>query len=296
MKALTRTAYGVYLQNALYTGLPFQMFPNTTLNEKLGILEGIAPPAHHYPQLKYFCIGNGAHRYVTNAQNLSKPMPLQHLGTDGSLFKPMPFVLREPNNDLSPQERALYALRREEDYNGKRFIAYYLRRLDTAASKTEMIIMEVDEKGNRLRERPFIPDKSNLNPIPQELSSSGLNIIKGQYVSVKTHIELEFTAEQCEELRNVSNIMYADEGFAIISEIGLVSGLDKNITIAGTGLAGGSQFNEVISAQVCHIAHTYHSAVYADVGFTIDLDAGATEPLFKLDKEAINSVTAVQTP
>lgn len=296
MKSLVRTVYGVYLQNVLYSGLPYQMYPNTTLNEKLEILPGIAPPSSTYPQLKYFCIGNGGHQMSMGANNIPKTTPTQHLSTDASLFKPMPFVLREPNNDLSPQERALYALRREESYNGKKFIAYYLRRLDYAMAKTEMKIYQVDEQGNRISEMPFIPNKSNLNPTPQQLSSSGLNVIKGQYGSVTTHIDIVFTPEQCMELANVANIMYADEELAIVSEVGLVSGIDKNITIAGTGLAANSQFTEVIASQICHIAHTQHSAVHSDLGFTISLNVGASEPLFKLDKEAINSVTAVTTP
>lgn len=293
MKSLIRTAYGVYLQNCLYSGQPFQMLPNTTLNEKLNIQAGVEPPSLYYPQLKYFCIGNGGHMSSIGANNIPKSVPTQHLSTDASLFKPMPFVLREPNNDLTPQERALYALRREEEYNGKRFIAYYLRRIDYTLAKTEMKVFQVDEKGNRVSEAPFTPNQSNLNPVPQQISSSGLNVIKGQYISVMTNIDLTFTPDQCLELANVANVMYADEELAIVSEVGLVSGLDKNITIA-TQQNANSSFTEVIAAQVCHIAHTNHSAMTDDLGFTISLSVGATEPLFKLDKAAINSVSAVQ--
>lgn len=287
MKSLIRTPYGIYLQNVLYSGLPFSMIPFTTLNEKLNILKNIAPPANTYPQLKYFCIGNGGHEVSMGANNIPKVIPTQHLSTDASLFKPMPFVLREPQNDLTPQERALYSLRREETYNGKKFVAYYLRRIDYSLARTEMKLFQVDEKGNRIQESPFVPDSRNLNPTPQKLSSSGLNVIKGQYISVETNIDLIFTAEQAQELRNVANIMYADEELAIVSEVGLVSGMDRTIN-----LTNGSQFKEVIAAQVCHIAHTAHSAYTNDLGFKMALAVAAAEPLFKLDKDAVNGISA----
>lgn len=286
MKSLIRTPYGIYLQNALYSGLPYSMIPNTTLNEKLSILAGVAPPQNAYPQLKYFCIGNGGHQMAIGANNIPKHVPTQHLATDASLFKPMPFILREPQNDLIPQERALYALRREEQYNGKTFIAYYLRRIDYSLARVEMTLFTVDEKGNRLQEEPFVPDARNLNPTPQTLSSSGLNVIKGQYVSVETKIDLAFNPEQAAELRNVANIMYADEELAIVSEVGLVSGLDRNIQLTNS-----STFKEVIAAQICHIAHTAHSAFAEDLGFKMAMSVAATEPLFKLDKAAINGIT-----
>ena len=279
MKSITRTVYGSYLNNAIITGLPFKVIPNTTLNEKLGINRDIslALPHNTYPQLRYFCIGNGGHQ-VQLSNNIPKIVPVQHHSTDAAPFRMIPFILREMDNDIPPGTRQQYALRRIEDINGTSFISYYLRRLDTSKAKVEMNLITVDKDGTKTT-KPFIPNASNLNPVPQVISNTGTNVLEAKYVEVANEIEMIFTPEDAAELRKAANIMYNDEELSIISEIGLVSGVDKMVNVNMPG-QGNIAVNEVIAAQMTNIFNTFRSCVVDNLGFKIIIKIGSNLPLW----------------
>ena len=80
---------------------------------------------------------------------------------------------------------------------------------------------------------------------------------------------------------NVTNVIYGDPDYAMVSEIALVSGVDKVVSVTNTGI-GTFNFKEVIAAQVCSFVAALYSASMNNEGFEIVLDVGATEPLFKL--------------
>ncbi len=61
----TRTIYGVYLQTVKTVGIPFEMIPNTTLNEKLNIQAGVKPTANETPFMRYLALGNLGHTTIT---------------------------------------------------------------------------------------------------------------------------------------------------------------------------------------------------------------------------------------
>lgn len=279
MKSITRTVYGSYLNNAIITGLPFQVIPNTTLNEKLGINRDLtlSLPRNTYPQLKYFCIGIGGHQ-VQLSNNIPTIIPVQHHSTDASPFKMMPFILREMDNDISPALRKSYALRRIEDINGTSFIAYYLRRLDFSKAKVEMNLITVEKDGTKTT-KPFVPNASNLNPTPQTITNTGVNVLDAKYIEVSNMIELIFTPEEAEEYRHVANVIYNDENLAIISEIGLVSGVEKTVNVNMPG-QGNIIVDEVLAAQMTNVFNTFRSCVIDNLGFTIKIKIGSNLPLW----------------
>ncbi len=154
---ICRTVYGSALQTAKQLGLPYDVKANSTLNEKFGILSSVSLASDDIPNMRYFVIGNGGHQMTIGANNIAKPEPIQHLATDAALYNQIPFVLREPENDLSPSERLKYALRRSETHQGRPYYAYYLRRLDLTGV-TEIIasfpgdIEEAETCADNLRE------------------------------------------------------------------------------------------------------------------------------------------------
>lgn len=278
MKSTTRTVYGSYLNNCIITGRPFKVDPHTTLNEKLGINADISLALPHdvYPQIKYFCIGNGGHK-VTLTRSIPKIEPVQHHSTDAAPFSMIPFVLREIDNDISPGEREKYALRRIEEFNGNSYVAYYLKRMDFSNSKVEKQIITI-ENGTKTVV-PFVPSVANLNPTPQEISNTGHNVLDAKYVEVANEIELVFTPEDCQEMRNVANIMYNDEDMAIISEFGLVSGVDRrmNVNLPGSGSVA---VNEVIAAQMTNVLSSFRSCSIDNLGWKILIKIGSNLPLY----------------
>src|SRR5690606_18437856 len=135
------------LQTCMLSGLPFVVKPNTTLNERFDIESGTLPANGVLPTLHYMGIGNGGHKMVVGAGGMSKPEPIQHLATDASAFNPIPFVIREPINDLTPAERANYALRKETIINGTAYVSYYLRRIDLSGILPTMEHRVIQEDG-----------------------------------------------------------------------------------------------------------------------------------------------------
>lgn len=277
MRKITRTVYGSKLQTSLLLNLPFTITKNTTLNEKFDIEAGTPTPNGIIPSLRYFTIGNGGHRVVTGADTIPYTEPLTHRATDAALFNHIPFVLREPTNDLTVTERAKYGLRREETHNGRNYFAYYLKRLNIAEEVlAEMHYTKVQDGVSTTV--PFEPTTAHLNPEPPEIPNTGVNSTNGDYLSASAIVPIEFEAKDVEELVNVAKILYDNENLALISEFGLCTGVDKTVTGQG---AGGAQFNylEAVGVQIAMHVTAYYPVGYTNEGFDFKLQVGKTEPL-----------------
>lgn len=278
MDNIVRTVYSSYLQTCGLLKLPFELKPNTTLNEKFNIQSGVSPTADQIPTLGYFAIGNGGHKYVTGAGGISVPEPVQHRATDAALFNHLPFVLREPVLDLSPAQRTNYALRKQVTYNGKSYWAYYLKRFTRDNVKASMEYRVVNN-GVTVTS-PFVPNSSNLNPTPPDLNSSGVNVVTGDYVASTAKFELNLAGEDVAELLHVAQVMYDDDAYAIISEIGLCTGVDK--VVSASGVSGNFNFTEVIAAQIATFVSIHSAVKFSSNGIQILLDVGSSEPLMNL--------------
>lgn len=282
MEQMTRTVYSAALQTALYMNLPVPIKPNSTLNERFSVQQGQLPTIDNPPRARYYSLGIGGHTFTVGADMIPKPEPIQHRATDAAAFKPLPFVLRLPTNDLSPTDRAKYALRRAEVWQGQTYFAYYLKRIDFTGVTVDMQYKTVDSQGN-VTTTEFVPDSSNLNPTPPTLSSTGVNLTTGDYVSADARIDLSLSAEDCQELLNVATIIYGDPRYAIVSEVLLCSGVDQAVQ-ASTGVGNGTfSFMEAIASQVMTFVSSFIPVSFMNNGADINLDVGATEPLLNLN-------------
>lgn len=278
MEPITRSIFGSYLQTCLLLGLPFAVQANSTLNEKFGVQPGIYPDTTTVPRMRYYAIGNGGHSFTVGANGQTKPDPVQHLATDAALYNHLPFVLRTIDNDLTPTQQALYGLRRQETHGGLQYFAYYLKRMDFTSVVPAMQNVAVADGTSTTT--AFAPTSANLNPTPPDLSSGGVNLLTGDYASASAEVDLNFTSWDITEFLNVANVLYGDDGYAIVSEIALVSGVDKVVT--SPAQTGTINFNEVIAAQVVSFVNTFFPAKYANNGNDMIFDIGSTEPLFKI--------------
>jgi hypothetical protein len=283
MENITRTGYNNMLQTAMLLGAPYTWLPNSTLNERLTIQAKVYPASDVYPRLKYVCIGNGGHTMSVGADGVAAPDPTQHIGTNSGLFKPLPFVLREVTNDLTDAERVNYALRREETWNGRRYYAYYAKRIDTSNVVPKLEYIQVRDGVTTTED--FVPDSSDLNPVPQDLSPDGVNTTNGDYIATSAKLPLDFDANDMTELRNVGMVIYGEEKRAIISEIALCTGVDKQVSVT-TGGNATVMFNEAIGVQISSFVSSFIQSKYQKSGEDVLLDIGATEPLFKLEAVA----------
>jgi hypothetical protein len=276
---ITRTVYGSFLQTIQLMGLPFTRKPNTTLNERFGVQADTLPLIDEMPHLRYFGIGNGGHQITQGADGIPKTEPIQHRATDASLFRPLPFVMRELNADITLAQRDKYGMRKVEVHNGVTYVVYYLRRigLDNTVPAMEYKVVNAGVTTTT----PFVPTTANLFPEPPTLPASGVGTVNGDYTTATAKVSLTLTAEDVTELLNVANILFADSGYAIVSEIALVSGVDKVVTSPGPNSTL-INFKEVLAAQVVSFVNTFLPLNFANNGTEIILDAGATEPLFNV--------------
>ncbi len=275
MTNVTRTIYASALQSAQVLGIPYDIVDNTTLNEKFGILDG-THPTEGYPTMQYLAIGRGGHRNASGADGASLTRLNTHRASDAALFRHLPFVLREVDNDLTAIERANYALRREETIDGVTYVAYYLMRINNAnvdIDYNRVIVSDGDQSTV-----PYTPSSSDLNPTPIEASSTGINVSDGEYLTASAGITLNFTANIINEIVNAAKIIYGEEEYATLSEIALVTGQDY--THSAVNDEGGSfTYPEVIAAQVnTHI--TLHQQLWLlNNSLTLEFNLGGTESL-----------------
>lgn len=280
MKMVTRTIYGGALQATQFTGTAFKQVANTTLNEKFGIQANSLVPAGTIPTMGIVVIGNGGHKLSVGANNIAKPDPVQHKSTDAGLYNHIPFVLRELDNDLTQAQMAGYRLRQGLQINGVNYIAYYGKKLDYTGIQAQMEYMTVAPDGT-ITITPFVPTSANLNPTPPDLSPSGVNVTTGDYTIASIKVPFNLSSTDAAELVNVANLMYGDPDLAIISEIGLCSGVDKLVAGGGSGQPT-FNYTESIGTQICSIFNSFYPMNYADNGINVMLDVGSTEPLLKL--------------
>lgn len=274
---ITRTIYGSTLQTNQLLGLPHEIWEFSTLNEYLNVQSRVLPTASQVPKLCLYGIGNGGHIMATGPGGVQYPKGLQHKATDGNCFNLIPQVLREPGNDLTPAERALFCGRREEIHQGLTWIAYYFCWLPTVGVKTLAEYHVVKDGVDKAE--PFVPDSSNLNPVPSSLTPEGVNVLSGDYVSTTARTPVFMDAWRAAELLNVSRVMYDTDELAIISEMLFCSAVEKIVPIQ---LPGGAQaqFKEAVAVQAVSHYSCFFPMKYNNNGVELLVDMGATEPLF----------------
>lgn len=273
---IVHTVYGQALMTANALGIPYPILENTTLNERFGVQAGLALNPSERPAIKYFCIGWGAHDMVRESGKPTKTDLYKHQPEDAGQFQPMPFVLRQLNNDLSASEREHYGLRRKENINGVDYIAYYAKRLNFDTAELKIIRDQVDD--GVLTSAPFIPTSQNLNPERPELPPRGITVASNIKLRNNVELMIHFTPEDAEELLNVARILFGEEDYAIISEIGLCSGVDREVTSAMQGAAP-LKYKEIIGCQIAAHISVYRSISESNLGFKIFFDMGSRTPL-----------------
>lgn len=276
---VTRTIYGAAVQSSLFLGLPFSFPEYTTLNQHLSIQKDTLPALNERPTLSYYIWGNRGHTMIMGTDGIPLNDVVQHRATDAGLFGQLPFVLREVNQDLTQAERAKYVLRRQEEHNGVAYYAYYGRRLDKTNMSVGNYLTQVQNGvGTTV---PFKPTQANLTPTPQQLANSSTNLINADYVAARARMTLAMSEQDVAEMLNVAKVIFDDERYAIVSEIGLCTGVDKAINASSYG-GGTFQFMEAIGVQIAAHVAVYNPLLQTNTGVQIEMDIGVNEPLYAL--------------
>lgn len=280
-KHVTNTLAGLNVQNSIYLGLPITYKEKSTLNEHLSILSNTRPEADAKPEARYLCVGNGGH-VVTASDNLATPIPIKHNPTDAAPYNIIPLVLRPVDKDLGDDVRARYALRRIEEHGGRRYWAYYLKRLDFRGIKTMDYYTRVRDGQKTVREFEY----SDINLHPTAPASPDYDyevddknhVNEGDYVHTSAETTVPLDQFDIQELLNVATVLYGDPRKAVISEFCLCSGIDTIAT--GESMVGSPfQYQEAIGVQVGVFLTTFTNVAYANRSLAYVLNIGQTEPM-----------------
>ena len=271
----THTVFSNYVNTLQRMKKNYIPVPFSTLNEKFNIFPAELPTPGVIPTIGYLGVGNGGHYADTINNDLDITRNYQHKSTDASLFRWMPVVLRPIANDLTPVQRAGYALRRIETYEGNQYAAYYLKRVDLSNIDVVMEYRTITPDGGIVVSQ-FIPDSSNLNPVPEQIAVNGVNVTTSEFISVSAKVQIPWQQWEIQEYLNASNIKYGTEDAAIISEIAVVSGVDKALTV------GALTYTEAICAIVETYVQQKIDLTSNSQNFAMNLDIGVSEPLFNI--------------
>lgn len=278
MERIVRTVYGAYLQTCQLLNLPVVLKPNSTLNEKFNIHTNIAIADSDRPAMLYVGIGNGGHRMVVGSNGIGKPEIIQHTPRHAALYNQLPFVLRLPSADLTPTERANYRLRRLETHDGTTYVAYYLKKLNMTNTVPQLELRTVTD--GITSSTVFSPTIADLNPTPPAINPNGVLTTTGDYIAATGKVPFTMDANEVTEFLNVANIIYGDEGYAMISEIALCSGVDR--TVVGDFNGSSSGYIDSIGVQIMNFIGQFVHVPSNNSGIDIEFDVGSVEPLLVL--------------
>jgi hypothetical protein len=277
MQEFVRSVAGAALQTAQLLGKPVVIKANTTLNQKFDIQATTAIAEDDVVSMKYATIGNGGVRVVTGTNGVAKLKAVQHSPRDAGLYNHLPFVLRLPNDDLDPAQRSKYRLRKYETHGGRTYAAYYLKVLDLTSTVPQLELRSV--ANGVTTSTPYTPTLADLSPTPPAVDDTVL-VATGNYIAATAKVPFTLSTWEIEEFLNVCNIIYDDEDYAMISEIGICSGVDRAVTGDFNGTSSG--YTEAIGVQICTFINTSIPVKFINTSYTMTLDTGSLEPLLEL--------------
>jgi len=187
----------------------------TTINSKYGIIANDIN-MDTIPGLNYLGVGIGG---TTTESNGVIDLGLRHRDSSKiDLFAPVPFVIRDIDNDLSDVERENYRMRVETTVQGIPKVMYFLLNIETDihAATASLDIIAVDSSGTKTPYE-YSPNESINTSDGSRLFSS----TKDVYVLL--------TSSQVDDLKASISLLYPDADPEQISEIGIYSGEDVTL-------------------------------------------------------------------
>ncbi len=272
MNLITKTVYFNDLAVANLRGKKYTPMTNTTLNEKFSILSELENTDVPNPVLKYFCLGVGNLATIDSDQDLGLYFG-NHKVTDGALYQHIPFIMRLIEEDLGPDDRRKYRLRKEVSVDGLDYIAYYLKVIpdDKVDNQILMITKETDTAPKM---EPYTTaDASILEPIATE-NRYLIDDYNTKYLVNSDQITLELTYEELIDIKDAMEILNIEEPQHVLNELALVTGSDY-LDMSDYSL-------EVINSQISFfldIDYDIQMLIDKEQAFSRQVEIGGMEPI-----------------
>lgn len=300
----TRTIYGAVLQTANLFNTPVEVPEFSTLNEAVN--DSVVLPfqptistagsfisadydfVNDRPTVGYFCIGNKGRTSVIDAQGVVNTPLVKHGALNGNLYGLIPFVARPIDDDLTPSEQARFRLRKVVEVDTELFVLYFLMKMPEVTTAPQPTI-KVIENQVVVSTTPFSPTIQNLRPVHP--TNAEINASGGTYASVRAPITIPFSVQDAQNAVDAYELLYGSDGASFISEIGIVSGVDKLVTgrYPNTGTqtiipVSGTTIHEAKAAQIILVAAVELPIGNLSSDITISFDIGAAEPLYRTEQ------------
>lgn len=270
-----RTIYAAHLSTCKALGRPFNILPNSTLNQKFNLFKDEVPLLNEYPIVGYVGIGNKGATYEVTSSNYVLTSPVPHLPRHSSLYNFIPFVVRPIAEDLPTEERMKYRMRVPVTIEGESYVAYYLRALTLNDVIPAVELRNVVD--SNVSTSVFSPSLSDLSPAHPDLSNFNINTPSGDYLVSSAKVNLTLNQNDITNILEACTLLYGDPRYAVINEIALCSGVDK--VLQGTFGSVTSNYLETIATQVNAFIYQYHALTETTSEVVIRFDVGSSEPL-----------------
>lgn len=223
-----RTLYGVDLALHALLNIPYKVLPNTSLNEKFGILTNSTVPAGTYPTLKYWAIGTGGNSIVDTGTGFNYS---EHGSLDAALFNQIPFVMKRLADDVDATLKDKYRFRKVETIENEQYACYYLKlipNMNLTDQFYQVVTKELPDKAKL--SQLYLVDLNNpefLNPTPKDrlLNIDNLDATTLYYKLAK--LEFNLSEEEVEELKKVMDLRKIERGQ--ITEIAACTGIETTL-------------------------------------------------------------------
>lgn len=263
-------------QISAYLGKPVAINQASTLNEKFGVI-----PNHHVGDgniqtLNTFCIGNGAATTVVGVGQAKKLVTSRHRRRDMALFNHIPFAVRPLSNDLTPEQRALYRLRKVKDIDGVWHALYYLKLLtpNTLPAVIEHHSVNAETGVVTINEYAFLA--GDLSPVPTDVPENETTCASGESLVAYGFVTAEITKADMTEIINGCMILYGDADYANISEIGLCTSFDTVVEGEFTDDLLGQEYTEAAYVQLAnHLGSEVYKITPSTEDVVINVKVGA---------------------
>ena len=239
MSKYTYTAIDEYYQLCRRFGINPDYVNNSTLNDTLGIESGDPGVPLGTGTTTYLALGNGGHSGFTTGSALGITLK-DRIGRFTGLYNIVPWVLREIDDDLTPEELVKYRMRRIENHDGVSLVAYYLKKVDVS-DITRRMIVETTSAG----------ETTNVDWIPTQAESYHQELDTGYDTDstrliVDAEMNIALTNQEVEDVINSVQLVSEENSTSIISEYGLYNGIEVVRTANINGVM--TSYNEVVNA------------------------------------------------
>lgn len=222
------TIYGQRIQYISEHGLPFIAQPNTTLNEKLLVQPSFAITSGKiYPKRRYLGVGIGGHQQVMTPHGI--PIERHNLFEPyfSQLFQQVPWVVREPHDDITLEEKLKYRMRAVFEKDGLQRIGYYLRVMDNLPS--DVTVNHIKSEAGVVTHTPFLHNATYqdiLRHIPMTLANYNYDARFHEAMVVSASYTVTLTPDEINDLIASIELVSGAQEPPIISEIGIFAGIE----------------------------------------------------------------------